>query len=233
MPLYPFPDVPIASGVPSVVRSAVTSQPVNITLGVTGAALLGALQSQQQWGIFDSSNNQLGGVSGLSLLDSLVSQPTVLSTAAVAYTRETNSANFPTEEGSFAAYNKVQTPATPVVTLALSGSSSDRTAFLNALEVACISTNLYSVVTPEIQYIGYSLDRFSYKREASKGVTMLVVEIALKEIRQVSAAFTAATPAASPQSPSSASSVNAGNVQTTAPAQSTLLSLTNKLTGSN
>lgn len=227
MALYPFPDVPIASGVPAVVRSAVTSQPVNIVLGPLGSTLLSSLQSQQQWGIFDADNNPLGGSTSLSLVESLVSQPTIYSTVDVAYTRETRSANFPVEEGSFASYNKVQTPASPTVTLALSGTSSDRTAFLNALEVACISTNLYSVVTPEIQYIGYSLDRFTYKRTASKGVTLLVVEIALEEIRQVSAAYTtSASSVTNPQNPASASPTNAGNVQTSAPDQSTLLSLT-------
>jgi hypothetical protein len=232
VPLYPFPDVPIAPGVPALVRSAVTSQPVNIVLGVTGAALLGALQSQQQWGIYDSDNNQLGGVDGLSLVESLVSQPTILSTVDVAYTRETRSANFPVEEGSFASYNKVQTPASPVVTLALTGSSSDRTAFLNALEAACISTDLYSVVTPEVQYIGYSLDRFSYKRAAGKGATLIVVEIALEEIRQVSASYTtAATPVVSPVNPAATTQTNAGNVQASAPDQSTLQSMYTKFSG--
>lgn len=232
MPLYPFPDVPIAAGVPSVVRSAVTSQPANLILGTVGSTLLDALQSQQQWGIVDADNNPLLGSTGLNLVESLVSQPTILSTVDVSYIRETRSANFPLEEGSFASYNKVQTPASPTVTLALSGSSDDRTAFLNALEVACISTNLYSVITPEIQYIGYSLDRFTYKRSAGKGATLLTVEIALEEIRQVSAAYTTASPITNPQNPAATSQVNSGNVQgTTPPDTSTLQSLTTKLGG--
>lgn len=230
-PLYPFPDVPIAAGVPSVVRSAVTSQPVNLVLGTLGSILLDSLQGQQQWGIVDENNNPLIGSTGLSL-ESLISQPTILSTVDVSYIRETRSANFPLEEGSFASYNKVQTPASPTVTLALSGSSEDRTAFLQALEVACISTNLYSVITPEIQYIGYSLDRFTYKRTASRGVTLLTVEIALEEIRQVSAAYTTASPITNPQNPAATSQVNSGNVQgTTPPDTSTLQSLSTKLQG--
>lgn len=225
MSLIPFPDVPAYPGVPQLVRSAVSSPVTNIALGALGSVLLDAIQSQAQWGIYTSAGVQLGGVSGLSLLNSLVSQPTVLSTFSVDYTKEMNVGSFPVEKGGFANYNKVERPGNPVVTLSLTGSLADRNAFLTAIDAATKSTDTYSVVTPEFTYTNFTIDRYSLRRSADKGANLITVEIGLEEVRQVSATFATVNPIANPQSTGASSQVNSGNVQPTASDVSTLQSI--------
>jgi len=241
MPTIPFPNVPNYPGVPALTRpvtAAIASSPVlAIALGTVENVLIAALQQAPKWGIFDTDGNQLGiNASGSNaIISALTSQVTgdsgpVVSTFSFDFVKETRISNFPLEEGSFANYNKVETPASPLVTLILDGSEDDRTRFLEAIDAACVSTDLYSVVTPEITYANYSVSRYSYQRRATKGATLLMVEVALEEIRQVSAAFTtAATPIVSPQDPASTPQTSNGITQPSTPGTSTLKSVFNKL----
>lgn len=245
MPNIPFPDVPEYPGVPPLLRSAnaavATVPALAIGIGVLENILGSALQQPMNWGIFDSNGNQLGASgSGNSILSALAAQVTgsnapTLSTLNFDFSRETKISDMPIEQGSFASYNKVQNPANPVVSLALAGSEGDRTNFLNAIDAACISTELYNVVTPEVQYVNYSIERYTYQRRGDRGATLLVVEISLKEVRQVSATFTQAvvSPILNPKNPGATSQSNNGMTQPAAPAQSTLLSLAQKLGISN
>lgn len=237
MPNIPFPNVPNYPGVPALTRplsAAIASSPVlAISIGTVESVLIAALQQTPKWGIFDSSGNQLGVPSNSgNALSSQITGSTApfVSTFSFDFVRETKVSSFPVEAGSFANYNKVQMPANPVVTLILDGDEDDRTRFLTAIDAACISTNLYSVVTPEITYANYSLARYRYARRAEKGATLLMVEVSLEEIRQVSAAFTTATsPIVSPQNASSTSQTSNGMTQPSTPGTSTLLSIANKL----
>jgi hypothetical protein len=192
MPTIPFPSVPLVAGVPTVVRSA-TSTISNPTLSLISGAIWQAVQTESQWGIFDSNGNALvdTGLSGASgiILSSIGMQP-ILSTVGVQYGKETRVSDFPIEQGSFATYNKVELPAEPTVTLSFDGTEDKRANFLNVLDAACKSTGLYSVVTPEVKYINYTITRYSYQRYASHGATLLIVDIALKEVRQVTPKFT-------------------------------------------
>jgi hypothetical protein len=233
MPLIPYPNIPAYPGVPALVRSANIPPVVTISLGLVQSILASALQSPLQWGIFDSKGNQLGvdpqnlGLGAALLQAAITGGGSVLSTYDFDFVKETRISNFPLEAGSFANFNKVEMPANPVVTLALAGSEFDRALFLNAIDAACKSTDLYMVVTPEVTYINYSLERYRYSRKAAKGATLLVVEISLEEIRQVSAAYTTATPIKAPKDTGAASQIDAGKVQPTAPDQSVLKSISN------
>lgn len=222
MPLIPFPDVPFYPGVPALVRAANVPPGIQVALGEIQTLLASALQSAQQWGIFDNNGNQLGILSngGNGLFQSIIASITgnggpVLSTNAFELTKDTKISDFPIEGGSFATYNKVILPVEPVVTLALQGSASDRTTFLNLLNAACESTDLYSVVTPEVTYVNYSLERMNLVRRAERGATLLMVEITLKEIREVSAVLTtvAITPINMPQDPGATPQTSSGIVQ--------------------
>lgn len=241
MPNILFPNVPNYPGVPQLLRqanAAIASNPaLSIGIGSLKNILGQASQQAPQWGIFDLSGNQLGvSGNGPSIVQALTGQLTgqqapVMSTLALGYTRETRVSDFPVEGGELASYNKVQLPANPVVTLVLSGSEDDRTRFLEALEYACISTDGYSVVTPEYVYANYSVERFTYSRKSNQGATLLIVEVSLKEIRQVSAAFTiSASPINQPQNPAATPQVNSGMTQGQTADQSTLLSITSKIT---
>lgn len=241
MPLIAFPNVPAYPGVPALTRPvqiAVAEVPVlSIAIGSVENLLIQALQQAPRWGIFDVDGNQLGidGNSDNPIITAITSQftgntPTVLSTFSFDFRKETKISSFPVEGGSFASFNKVELPANPIVTLVLDGSESDRTNFLSAIDAACKSTNLYSVVTPEITYANYSLLSYSYSRRASKGAKLIMVEVVLEEVRQVSAAFTTvATPIVNPQDPGATPQTNSGMTQPTTPDVSTLRSITNKL----
>ena len=240
MPTIPFPNVPAYPGVPTLTRrasAAIASSPaLSIGIGTVENILIGALQQAPKWGIFDSDGNQLGiSSSTASIVSAVASQLTgdtapVLSTYSFDFTKEARVSNFPIEAGKFASYNKVETPGNPVVTLILDGSEDDRTRFLETIDAACVSTDLYNAVTPEITYANYTVERYTYQRRASKGATLLMVEVSLKEIRQATAIYATVTtaPIVNPQNPSSAPQVNNGMTQPATPATSTLKSIFNK-----
>lgn len=240
MPSIPFPNVPAYPGVPQLMRdvnAAVAQVPeLAVALGSFGNILGQSLQQTPRWGIFDALGNQLGLNSNatpsiLSVLEAQVlgsSVPT-LSTYGFDFVKEMVVSGFPTEGGGFANYNKVEQPANPVVTLILDGSEGYRTNFLNAIDAACKSTNLYNVVTPELTYTSYTMERYNYARRAQRGATLIIVDISMKESRSVTATFTTAIVA--PQQPSATTQVNNGTSQPTAPDTSTLQKLSNKLKG--
>lgn len=135
-----------------------------------------------EWGIYDQDGNSLTGL-GLSLIGA------IQSTHAFKYDKITRVSDFPVERGGFATYNKVELPALSTVVLNLTGSDSDRTQFLNQIDIACKSTKLYTIITPEIQYLNYSIQSYNYSRTAQKGATLLSVELMLMEVRQVTERF--------------------------------------------
>ncbi len=242
----PYPTVPNYPGVPQLARpvqETIAANPVlAIGIGTAETLLASAIQQAPQWGIFDAAGNQVGlSIGGNSnsvgsFIDALAGQITgtsapVLSTIGLDYLKEMAVSDFPTEAGGFASYNKVEKPAEPTITLALAGTASDRTNFLTAIDTACKSTSLYHVVSPEIQYINYTFLRYRYSRRAGRGVTLLVVEIAMREVRQVSATYATSSPIVNPADAASTAQVNNGMTQATAPDQSTLLSITNKIKG--
>lgn len=238
----PFPDVPVYPGVPTLLRPlqvAVARDPaLAIAIGTVENVLGAAVQQAPRWGIFDANGEQLGVKTaslekalGTVLLGQLTgAKIAVLSTAGVDFQKETRISEFVIEGGSFADYNKVEMPACPVVTLAIDGSESDRTYFLDELDAACKSTDLYSVVTPEVTYFNYSVERYNYSRRAARGATLLVVEVALKEVRQITSHYAQiATPIVQPQNAAATPQVNNGMTQPSAPETSTLKSLATKL----
>lgn len=223
MALIPFPNVPDSPGVPLIPRSPNFPPLAGIGLGVLEGIIWRSFQINSRWGIFDSQGRALGNPQNL-ILESIGIGST-LSTASVEFTKETRVSDFPLEKGGFASYNKVELPAEPIVTLNISGSDSARQAFLNDVDKACKSTDLYDVVTPEITYKGYSIERYNYQRKSERGCTLLRVEIGLKEVREVSAQFTKAAP----KQPGAQPQVDNGKVQAQQPDVSTLKSITDKV----
>lgn len=235
MSLIPFPSVPALPGVPALPRSPKFPPAIKSALGLAQSAILRALQIQTRWGIFDKSGKALGDPSKIGgLIGGIIESAGIgstLSTSVFDYLKETKISDFPIEKGGFANYNKVEMAASPIVTLALSGSENDRRTFLGEIEKATKSTDLYSVVTPEVTYLEYSIERYSYSRRSSKGATLLIVEITLKEIRQVSSQYKQASKTAidSPKDVGATPSVNNGKLQAKAPEVSTLKSIANKI----
>lgn len=232
MPLIPFPNVPDVPGVPSIPRSPNAPVAQTAILGLVQGLLWRVARSQTRWGVFDKSGKPLGdpsqftGLAGAAL-DSLGLGVT-LSTGSVDYSKETKISDFPIEQGGFASYNKVETPASPVVTLHLSGSENNRRTFLDEIDKAVKSTDFYSVVTPEVTYANYSIERYNYTRRNTKGATLLTVELTLKEIREVSAQYSQIQ---APKDVGATPTVDTGKVQAKTPDTSTLKAAANKLSG--
>lgn len=235
MPLIPFPSVPKLPGVPALPRSPKFPPIVRAGLGLLQGMLWRIFQVDTQWGIFDKKGKALGDPATITgffgrILDT-AGLGSTLSTNAVEFSKETKVSDFPVEEGSFASYNKVEMAAAPTVTLCLTGSEANRRTFLEAIDKACKSTDLFSVVTPEITYINYAVEHYNYSRRNSKGATLLMVEIALKEIRQVSARFSKKAQVDAPKDAGATPQADNGKVQAQPPQPSTLKSIANKLPG--
>lgn len=232
MPLYPFPDVPDLPGVPALPRSPLFPPAETIGLGLLEGLIWRIFQVQTQWGIFDSNGNSLGDPSlFVGIINTVLESAgigSILSTNSLDYKKETRVSDFPVERGGFASYNKVELPANPIVTMCLDGSEDDRTFFLNAIDAASKSTNLYNIVTPEVTYTNYTIEDYDYQRRANRGATLLMVNLHLIEVRQVSATFSQ-TQIVNPQNPGASPQVNSGIVQPQVPPTSVLKSVANKV----
>lgn len=108
---------------------------------------------------------------------------------AVDVANESRVTQYPTEPNSFASYNKVQSPGTINVTVALTGGAISRSAVVDRLQELVASTDLLSIVTPEKTYTDYTLESFDYQRTSSDGVDRLKVNLRLVEVKQVSAQY--------------------------------------------
>ncbi len=224
MPLIPFPDVPITAGVPALPRKVGAVVQDIISVASLISATLGAWDYQRQWGIYDSNGKRLGESSSFVKYFG----PT-LSTDSVEYSKETKIADFPIERGGFASYNKTEAPANPMVTLCMAGSEGDRTAFLKAIDAASKSLALYNVVTPEVTYIEHSIERYNYQRRADHGATLLIVELSLREIRQVQAQYTTQNQITQAQDQGATATVDSGKLQPETPKQSVAVQVRNAL----
>jgi hypothetical protein len=235
MALIPFPNVPKLPGVPALPRSPNFPPLLKAGLGLVQGMLWRIFQVQTRWGIWDSKGKPLGDPSKFTgLIGNALEAAglgSTLSTGSVEYSKETRVSDFPIERGSFASYNKVEQPASPTVTLCLTGSEKNRRTFLEAIDKACKSTDLYSVVTPEVTYVNYSVERYDYSRRSSKGATLLIVDITLREIRQVSAQYTQSNKGQvdQPKEAGATPQADNGKVQAQTPPKSTLKSLADKL----
>ena len=231
MPLIPFPSVPNYPGVPAIPRTAPGSPSINISIA-PAAEWVNQSPGELPWGIFTLANKPVytptdGGT--LSVLSFGFTRAMQVSDFPI----EANNAKSPsaTSQGaSFASFNKVFVPANPVVTLALSGTEGEKIAFLAKIDAACQSTSLYNVYTPDASYSGSNgactIERYSYQRTATHGATMLIVEVSLKQVLQVTAALSnvpiGTTGITSTQSPSATSQVSNGITQPSTPPTSWL-----------
>ncbi|UMM08414.1 hypothetical protein MKW11_14695 [Gluconobacter frateurii] len=215
-------DIPTAVGVPALLGQSIGA-------GVDASAstaLAGVIQSwtinqaAKKWGIFNASNKN------------------VLSAAhvhGIEYESSYAVSDAPLEDGAFTSYNKVKAPYNARVTLICDGSEtgssgllssltnlisgltgsagvSVRQDFLSTLESIVADTNLYHVVTPERTYINANIVGYRWRRTSENGLTMLVAEVALQEIRK-----TAVSTFTSTAQPQGASALQGGTVQGTTP----------------
>jgi hypothetical protein len=147
----------------------------------------------QEWGIF------LDGV------------PVVVADNVIAFGFKQNArlSKYPQEQGAFASYNKVATPAEPRLQFSTGGSVTDRQAFLDSIAPLIFDLNLYDVVTPEATYSGYNVINYDYSRTADNA-GLITVDVWLEEV-----VIAGASEFSNTTSPTDASQKNNGLAQGT------------------
>lgn len=174
MSLIDFPSIPIAPGVPDLRRSLI---------GVSSLAGSGVLAAIQRYDIFGLFDGLLGP--HWALLDKN-GKPVITPDSVVSfeYRGENKISSYPVEQGSFASYNKVAFPYDIRMMVSCGGQgSTSRDTFLQVLELMRQSTDLYDLATPDFLYQNVNLTRFDYRRQATNGVTLLLVDLQFEEVR--------------------------------------------------
>lgn len=129
------------------------------------------------------------------------------------------------EQGSFAAYNKINNPAEFSVTLAKSGSSTLLNSVLVALNDYSESTKLVDLVLPFRTYKNLNVISVSHGISEGQAVNLLVVELKLKEIKQTARKYiTVEMPPKKVKNAGDADTVNKGRQQAKQPEPSILKS---------
>lgn len=180
MPITPvnkslFPDVPNVLGVPALRRELTSRQATRLVISrILSRILLSRFTRAGVWGLYDIKDGKVSRADSVFSLD---------------FKGASKISEVPLQNGSFAAYNKVQLPNFQLLRLVKKGNDLERNQFLTDIDNAKKSTDLYYIVTPERTYFNISIEDYAYKRTAQDGVSMLIVDITLKEIRQVRPAF--------------------------------------------
>ncbi len=211
-----FPNVPNAPGVPPLQRAANVQGSIVLLGADTVSALsgLGALLAPQ-WGLFNSDGSPAfgGAASGiLSVVTSLIGLGGGQSVGDVEYRLDHRIATAPQEQGAFLSYNKVSTPFNGRVTYIVSGFEAQRGAFLAAVLAAQKTTNLYTLIMPEISYPSCDIVHHDMRRTAVRGLTMIAVDIWVEEVRVTGTAAYSNT-----AQPSGTDQSNGGTVQPQTP----------------
>ena len=101
------------------------------------------------------------------------------------YSNEVDVVSHPIESGSFADYNKINNPADLGVVLAKSGFPFEIREMVDILEKYKDSTDCVDVITPYKTYTKYKIKSLHYAIRESSSVNLLVVNLALSEIKEV------------------------------------------------
>jgi hypothetical protein len=148
----------------------------------------------QQWGLYDQS-----GLPAV-IVDNIQSLEVAL---------EAQISDFPVENGGFASYNKVIRPFDVRLAMTKGGSVEDRQAFVQQVQDAWQSLDLFNVITPEVVYLDVNVVAVRRLVESDRGVGLMMLDVSLRKVRQTGRlAFT------STAQPASAGVSNNGAVQT-------------------
>ncbi|HGF4015224.1 hypothetical protein [Burkholderia cenocepacia] len=170
LPVPAFPNVPNLPGVPPLIRVPGESLG-SLALSLITTDAIGLLEGLLApiWGIFDENG------APMAVADTALS---------IEYRGDSRISKYPQEQGGFADYNKVQVPYSARVQLACGGSDARRAAFLSSIEASKQSTMLFTVITPDATYENANVVAYDYRRTTKNGVTLVVAEVYLEEVRQ-------------------------------------------------
>lgn len=96
-------------------------------------------------------------------------------------------ADYPIEDGAFAAYNKVRRPVTVDATLVKRGSDLARATWLEAIRQQIQATPLarYNVLTPQGIFPSLTIARGGFQTRQDRGANMLYLELQFTEVLQI------------------------------------------------
>ncbi len=199
MPIVPkalYPLVPFAPGVPALLRNgaAIVDALTFNTLGLGGVvdSIFGS--GKPQWGIFTESGEPV------ALAESVVSME---------FENTMRISNYPIEGGKFSSYNKVNDPYSITLRMTCGLGEAERGAFIDSVESALQTLDLYTVVTPEKTYLNANITAAGYRRTDAEGANKITYDIRITEVREV-----AASAFSSPKADTSARDVSLGQIQT-------------------
>ena len=170
MPLIPYPNIPALPGVPALARSN-NAQFVGAALTIVGEILPLGLFGQK-WGIVSKDG------SALLTPDSFVD---------FEYREEAKIPIYPLQNGAFQSYNKVNLPYDIRLTVTCSGNGKmTKGQFILGIDNLILKLTLVNIVTPDATYVNTNLIHVDYRREASRGATLLIAQLWFQWVRIVS-----------------------------------------------
>lgn len=209
-----FPNVPFAPGVPPLLRDtqAVFSK---VVLMVSDAITILNMFLPPQWGLFKDGFPVVAADNVLSF----------------DFRNDFSISTYPQEEGSFQSYNKVSNPFDVRLRFSIGGSESDRRSLLRSIAAIAGSLDLFDAVCPERIYPSVNVTHYDYRRTATNGLGLLVIDVWCTQVRVTGgAAFsnkdstaigafgsstTGGAVGVSTQQPSATTPIGVGNVQPT------------------
>jgi hypothetical protein len=202
-----FYNVPVAPGVPQMVRSVLNAAallletPVLQTQAPPGV-IFGGSAAQRPWMLVNAAGNPVLGP------DSFMELKRRGGWAVGTY---------PVQRGSFADYDKVTKPKEYSVRMVKGGSLTDRQAFEQACDDVASALELFTLITPERSYVGINVTDIVVSRIEASGANFIDAEMFFREIREVDAQYSSTTinaSTANAQNPGAVPPQSLGLVQT-------------------
>lgn len=135
----------------------------------------------------------------------------------------------PVEQGSFAAYNKVDSPNYIEVQLARQGTDDVLQASLKTLDELQTTASKVNFVTPVAEYENYTLESYDFSMSQRDGLGVLYIRLHLIEIREVTPQYTDSKSISSSNAKNAADSSTTDRGKTQAKDGSSYSSLLSKL----
>lgn len=201
-----FPNVPIAIGVPAVLRSVLQPADPAATRVIQQSSQQTNAETATEWGLF-TQDGELAAPA-----DNVVAVEVALEARISDYPVAPNTAGRDANPVGFGSYNKVIVPFDIRLIMTRGGSVEDRQDFLRAVHDAWGSTTLYNVVTPECVYLDVNVVGVRRMAASDRGMGLMTLEIQLRKVNQTAKLlFTTA------KEPTGAETLQNGSVQTQSP----------------
>lgn len=196
MALIPFPNVPQLPGVPQLNRSLQFPAGPPPVLGdvIALGRLLQSIFAKPVWGIYaqppltapkdpNADPNALEEVEIRDKPQLLVKPDSIIN---FNYKHEWTVSDYPIADGSFASFNKVDTPFEIQLRLSKGGSLAERTAFVASIEAIAGTLDFYRIITPEKTYFNCNITRYEVARRGAPGAYWLSeVDLFFRDVRVV------------------------------------------------